>query len=301
MLLQKICFALLLSLLLPLSTTLAQEERTEQDDKTEVILSVKIKKGNTLIGKQLAWTDTHIVLEVEGIGKVNISLDEVDQVQIINDNYTDGEYWIPMVRTPQLLFSPSGYGPKRSEIYYRNTLLILNQFDFGVTDYFSVGILFELVSPLFEQQTPVIAITPRFTIPIEKDKVNIGVGGYLFGAPNTGRLIDLSIINGVVTYGTIDRNFSVGVGWAIIEGEFSSNPGITLSGIYRFNNGIAILTDNYFIAPDDVAVGSFSLGVRLIRKNVSWDFSLLFVDELEEQFDTENRFVPSASFIVPIN
>lgn len=74
------------------------------------------------------------------------------------------------------LFGPNGYGLRKGEGYYSNTWIFFNQLSYGFTDNFTVGAgvipLFCLPAPRRRSGSP-----PKFSIPVKKDVVNLGVGG----------------------------------------------------------------------------------------------------------------------------
>ncbi|MGI9543985.1 MAG: hypothetical protein ACR2MX_12080, partial [Cyclobacteriaceae bacterium] len=140
----------------------------------------------------------------------------------------------------------------------------------GVTDNVSVGL--GLV-PLFlfaGAPTPVW-ITPKFSIPITKDKLNVGGGavlGTVIGQEDSG----FGVLYGLSTFGSRDKNVSVGLGWGFAGGEIANTPTITVSALIRTGPRGYFLTENYFINSGLEQVGLISLGGRRIIGKAGLDF-----------------------------
>ena len=78
----------------------------------------------------------------------------------------------------------------------------------------------------------------------------------------------LATINGFGTYGNKNNNITGAVGWGWADGEFSSKPVITISGMTRASKRIAFVTENWLIPESDEDSGL--LWNIILWNQVSW-------------------------------
>lgn len=144
---------------------------------------------------------------------------------------------------------------------------MFNQVSVGVTDNFSIG---AGMMPLFFFGAPTpVWITPKFSIPVKKDKFNVGLGvlaGTVIGEEGT----TLGLLYGSATFGSKNDNLTIGAGFGFADGELSKNPVINVSGMKRIGPRGYLLTENYYLGMEDI--GLLSFGGRRIVKKISLDF-----------------------------
>ena len=96
-------------------------------------------------------------------------------------------------------------------------------------------------------------ITPKVSIPVVKDKFNIGAGvlyANVVGSDvETGKGIALAY--GITTFGSRDKNMSIGVGYGWADGGWASKPTINVSFMARVSRNGYFLSENYFIPTQD--------------------------------------------------
>jgi len=173
-------------------------------------------------------------------------------------------------------------------------MLVWNQFNYGISNNFSMGIGFELVSLLDQDNSenngtssklPGFTLTPKYSIPIEENKVNIGVGAVVLHYPGSENLFDAGGVYGLATFGSRDRNFTFGLGLGA-DREASSlgddendklidAPVLLFSGVYRLNKRIALTTENWFLKDDNVTVGFNTFGIRFLGNRASFDLGII--------------------------
>jgi hypothetical protein len=120
--------------------------------------------------------------------------------------------------------------------------------------------------------TPVWVI-PKVSIPVVKDKFNIGAGalvGYVIGAEEAG----FGIVYGTGTIGTRDKNLSLGVGYGWAAGEFTQKPIINLCILIRTSPRSYFMSENYYLYIDESNVVLLSLGGRSVIKRIGLDYGL---------------------------
>ena len=262
----------LFSFFLISETTWCQDKAEDNAEYVEV----QMKDGNRIRGKRLAITNDGIVIETEIAGKLNLKYKDIDKIRPIKGSLLNARYWKENRTYMRGLVAPTGYGLREGEGYYQNYMIFLHQFNYGITDHFSIGISTELVSLLSGGNDfggPSYAVIPKLSLVASENAINVGVAGVVAGVAFTGNTVDFGGLYGVVTLGPPDRFFNFGLGFGVTESTIGPNPLVTIGGLYRLGNGVAITMENWILAQE--AASFFSLGVRLFGSRVSWDITFV--------------------------
>lgn len=210
----------------------------------------------------------------------------------------DENFFAPSPTANGVFLVPSGFGPDKGEVYFQNLTVFFNQFQFGASEHFSVGVSFELLSLLAAldsaQYRPGFTISPKVSVPVDGQDVQLGFGAMFVEIPDTDEFLDLGFVLGTGTYGQEDRHISLGLGFGLIEGEFSVQPIYLLSGQYRLTRRWQLISENIWIPA--AKLGMFNFGLRARGRQIHWDLGLIVSGESGKQFD---RF-PILGFVVPI-
>ncbi|QOI97030.1 MAG: hypothetical protein HRU69_05775 [Flammeovirgaceae bacterium] len=239
---------------------------------------IETKDGNEFIGRIIQQDQTTIRLQTEKLGEITIQKADIkSMVAIQTKQGKDGRYWFDNPQATRYFWQPNGYGLKKGEAYYQNIWIFFNQVSVGVTDHFSVGAgLMPLF--LFAGASSPAWLTPKFSIPVVKDKFNLGAGaliGTVLGEENSG----YGITYGVATVGSRDKNFSFGVGYGYAGDDWAQTPTFTLSAMIRTGERGYLVTESYYIGSSDASLMLFSVGGRRIVKRVGIDFALIIPSE----------------------
>lgn len=283
-------FSLVLGLMV-----LTAEAQFEND--TVSLYRIETKDGNEYVGKIISHDTESILLATPNLGEIRImkkdmiKLDRIESGQI-----RQGRIWYPNLQSTRYFFAPNGYGLKKGEIYYQNVWIMFNQFSFGVSDYFSIG---AGIIPLFlfaGSPTPAWII-PKVSIPVVRDKFNIGAGaliGGVIGVDESG----FGIVYGMTTFGSRDKNVSIGLGYGYAAGDFANKPMVNLSSFIRISPRGYFVTENYFIPIEDELIVLLSMGGRSIIKRVGLDYGLFLpiVQDMDTFF-----IIPWLGITVPLH
>lgn len=185
----------------------------------------------------------------------------------------NGEYYFENPHATRYFYGPNGYGLRQGEGYYQNTWVMFNQVSYGFSDYFSIG---TGIIPLFLfEGAPTPAwLTPKFSIPIRKNKINVG-GGALVATVIGESDASFGIAYGTFTLGSRDANTTLGVGWTYTGDGFGEHPTFSLSGMYRLGPKGYFLSENYLISTAYETIGIISLGGRTVQKKLAVDYGLI--------------------------
>lgn len=241
-----------------------------QDQQDSTLYSIETNDGNEFIGRIISRDEEKITLLTDKLGEIKIFIIHIKSIkEISSSSFKDGSYWFENPQATRYFWAPNGYGLKKGEAYYQNVWIFFNQISVGVTDNFSFG---AGIVPLFifaGAPTPVW-VTPKFSIPVVKDKFNVGVGvlaGTVIGEGST-----FGILYGSTTFGSKDKNLTLGLGYGFADGEWANAPAINVSGMLRIRPRGYLITENYYIGLGGEDVGLISLGGRSIIKKISLDY-----------------------------
>lgn len=263
------CIAAILVLLIVGSkTNLYSQELT---DSTTLWL-VETEDGNEFMGTLVDEDDSQLILLTEIYGRVHIPISQIKTRRVLKkSSLIEGEHWFDNPYATRYFFMTNGYGLKKGEAYYQNTWILFNQMNYGITNNISIG---GGLVPLFlfaGAPTPVF-LTPKITLPIVKDKFNVGAGailGYVLGEG-----AGFGIGYGAMSLGNRDRNLTLGAGWAYADSQWANSPTLTLSGMIRVGRKGYLLTENYYIGIEGSSVGILSFGGRSVQKRLAVDYGL---------------------------
>lgn len=231
------------------NTSLAQNP----SDSTEVQLTTK--SGNVFIGKIVEENDQEIKIQVRDIGLITILKSEIKEMVRLAPSPDKDQLWPYQFQSSNYFTSSSAYGLRKNEGYYQNVWILFNNVSYGLTDNFSMG-LGTMAIFFFTDSAP-FWVTARYTTPIVENKFHAGVGGVVGSAEDTS----FGYLYGMTTFGSRDRNLTLGVGSAFGEGEFSDLL-FNINGTFRVSAKFYLMMENYIIQE---------------RKNFKFDTSLTFI------------------------
>ena len=242
-----------------------------QEYQDSVLYSIETLDGNEYIGKIISVDHEKITLLTENLGEIKIFTKDLKRIKEVPEtSIKKGRYWFENPQATRYFWAPNGYGLKKGEGYYQNVWIFFNQVSVGVTDNFSIGAGMVPAFIFAGAPTPVW-ITPKFSIPVAKDKFNVGLGtlaGTVIGESGA----TFGILYGSTTFGSKDRNLTLGLGYGFAGGEWAEGPAINVSGMWRTGPRGYLITENYFIGLGGDEFGLLSFGARRIIKKVSLDF-----------------------------
>ncbi|WP_187260977.1 hypothetical protein [Pontibacter beigongshangensis] len=266
--------ALLCLLQLGSAPAAAQTDTTQQQQPVlKQRWIVETKDGSVFQGYYLGQEEAGIRLLTESAGEIIIPHDQIKTTKIIDEaRLRDGAYWFENPNSTRYLFGPSAFNLKKGEAYYQNTYLLINSFNYGLSDRVTIGGGFETIS-LFSG-SPIFFISPKATFPIS-EKVRAGVGAlYLNVAGDNIDFSGLGVGYGIVSYGSTDTNGTLGVGYGYVDGSFARKPILTLSGMTRISRRVGLVTENWLM-PVDNYYGIVSYGVRFMSEKITVDLAFL--------------------------
>ena len=236
-------------------------------------LRVETKDGNIFIGSVIAEDSLTLVLKTESLGEIRIpQINIKSKTELKEVKKVGSDIWLPNTQSSRYFWAPNGYGLEKGSSYYQNIWILYNQLSFGLADNFSMG---AGMVPLFlfaGASTP-LWIVPKFSIPVVKNKFNIGTGAFLgtIIGEETGLF---GLLYGTTTFGSRDKNISFGLAYGFSQDEWLKVPVVNISSMIRTGSKGYFITENYVISFDGETVVLISLGGRSIIRNIGLDYSL---------------------------
>ncbi|MFN8239453.1 MAG: hypothetical protein U0X39_01720 [Bacteroidales bacterium] len=240
---------------------------------TTKVYRFEMKDGNTFTGKIMREDMLYITINSEKYGEVRLAIDEIKSRKELQEVITvDGKVWLPNPQSSRYFWGPNGFGLSKGEAYYQNIWILYNQASVGLTNNFSVG---AGILPLFlfnGAPTPMFLV-PKFSIPVVKDKFNIGTGAFLGTVlgEDTGVF---GLMYGTGTVGSRDKNVSLGFAYGFAQDSWMDRPVINLSTMIRTGPRGYFISENYYFPIEGENLLLVSMGGRTIIRNVGLDYSL---------------------------
>jgi hypothetical protein len=253
-----------------------------QADSTS-LTRVQTNDGNEFIGFIVSQDTSVLVIQTDKLGKLTVNKKDIVKITpIYPENIKQGQYWFENPQSARYLWAPNGYGLKKGEGYYQNIWVLFNQVSYGITNNVSIGAGMVPIFLFGGGETP-IWITPKFSIPVVKDKFNLGAGallGTVLGESGTG----FGLLYGITTLGSRDLNISLGVGGGFSGSGWGKSPIISLGGLARTGARGYLITENYYISIDGETLVLLSAGFRWVIKKAGFDFGLFMPLEQDLTF-----------------
>lgn len=235
-------------------------------------LRIETVDGNIFVGHIVTEDSLTLVIKTETLGDLKIPLNNIkSRTELKEVKKVGKEFWLPNPQSTRYFWAPNGYGLEPGTSYYQNIWILYNQFTFGLSSNFSVGAGM-LPLFLFSGGITPVWIAPKISIPLVKNKINVGAGalvGTVLGASGT-----FGLLYGTTTFGSRDQNMSLGLAYGFADGEWMKIPIINASFMLRTGPKGYIISENYIITSGGESVGLISFGGRSIIRNMSLDYSL---------------------------
>lgn len=239
--------------------------------------SIKTKEGNTIYGTLITLGDSIVSIETAELGLVSLTRTRIAKLRPAIFR-PDGSYWFENPNATRNLLSPTGFGLRKGEGNYQNTMLILQIFNYGFTDHLSIGAGFEILS-LFASNgsTPYLVLAPKIST-----ASNAGINtaaGLIFVHSSGDDDLNATIPYSATTLGNRDNNFTGGVAFVKNEDGWLKGPVISLSAMGRVNKKFSLVTENLIITDrgdrDNNLLILLSGGGRFMAPSITVDFALV--------------------------
>jgi hypothetical protein len=256
---------------------------TAHAQKLGSTVQIETKDNNRIKGKVIEKTDTHLTIETASTGNITIERNKIRDIEAIN-LIDAGDFAFENQHASRNLMTPTAFGVKKGEGYYKNTELVFNSIHYGITDHFSVGASADIMGPLTGNRPFLMTLNTKLSTPLGKNAAI--AGGFtliqtrpIFSFGNETDGTSNGILYTVVTLGNKNTNLTVGGGYSmLLNKKPQQNPSntalLTLSGQYRLSDHFALLTENWtsFSGGEIATIGG--IGGRYMRKGFAFDVAI---------------------------
>lgn len=254
----------------------AQQNITGEVSKT---YQITLKDGSIVSGILISITDKEVIIHSGTIGEVHLQKENIKtMVPVSSFDEKKSEIWFANPNPSKYLLGSSAIPLEKNSGYYQNTWIFISSFSYGFTNNFSLSGGFEILSLMAKDGPYAYYINPKVSFKLAN---NFYFGGSLLYA-NTIKLIGdfggLGTLNAFGTYGNKNNNITGALGWGWADGNFSSKPLVTISGMTRLSKRVALVSENWIVpgaGSKSSYYGIFSYGVRFLSEKTSIDLAFM--------------------------
>ena len=267
-------FSLFLLLTLPM-LSMAQEGEYYQKQPTKRTYTIVLKDGTELRGELIRQDSSEAVIQTQNLGEVRLKADQIVRMEQENVRGEGAVYPNPFPQTMRL--TPTAFSAQKGKVYFRNYVLYFSQFEYGITDNWSVGTTFFTFVPtaLFSLNTKVsVPVSGRVRLGLSAQYVSLRFDG-LFTPTGQNANQGLGYVQGIVTTGDRQNNTTFGLGESVSNGDLSRNLVGTFGLVRKVSPGLTFISENLILFGSgrvDFA-GVLSAGLRFDRRRHAFDLA----------------------------
>lgn len=228
------------------------------------IYEITLKDGTTLRGRILRQDVNEARIQTTNLGEVTVRANQIQKIQQIDTGNTDGT---PNLFAHRLYFAPTALPLEKGRWYY-NQLYYITDFSYGVSARVNLGTAFYVFVPF-----NLFMLKAKATL-VQTDRVNLALQGNLYAARGFGAFGTVGGLQFLSTFGTSQRNTTLGVGTFVSGGELASGGYLTVGVQQKVGKEISILSQNHLLLGSEVSAGVLSGGIRFSRKRHAFDAGL---------------------------
>lgn len=268
------CFLVLIAIALG---TLSYEARAQDTlrvltDTTRVQV-LRLSDGSIVVGRVVELRSDSVVVRTT-VGQLTIARSAVRSMRIRPaGSMRGGEYWPEDPNETRYFFAPTARMLEKGTGYFCDIWLFLLCLTGGLTDRITLGGGMSVV-PGIDLSDNVFYLLPKVGV-ITGEKFQFAVGALAgWSGAVTDEANSFGILYGVSSFGSADRNATLGLGWAYFNREIANTPVVMAGAKLRLSRGTSFITENY-ILPDGDNGAVISFGLRFFGERVAGDVGLV--------------------------
>ena len=262
-----------------------------EDARVDSLVSISLTDGTQLEGTITQETETHIL--VETLSGLEIKVPRTSIVAIKKRHA--GAFSRPDPNYTRLMFAPTGRPLRRGDRYFFNHYVFFPGMAYGFTDRFAVAAGLSVI-PGLGLSEQVLSLAPRFGL-YDSGDVALSMGVLYMKVADEGAG-GMAFVVG--TKGSPDKSFTCGIGLGYIAEEdeavdFAEHLVLLLGGNIRLSESMALVSENWLIAGQDLGLDQQPLGLalRFFGPRIAVDAGAIIIGEvIEEGFP-----IPWLSFV----
>ncbi len=256
---------------------------TVHAQKVGSTVQIETKDNNRIKGTVIEKTETHLTIESPSTGNITIERNKIRNIEEINV-IDAGRFSYENQHASRNLMTPTAFGVRKGEGYFKNTELFFQSVNYGITDHLSIGASSDISGLLTSNRSP-------FLITLNtKLSTNVGKNAAIAGGLTMTRIkfsnelegVYAGILYSVITFGNKNHNLTIGGGFPLIfnkeaRNELSNPKLLTLSGQYRFTDNWFFITENWMSPNQGIKAIAGATGFRYMRNGFAFDFAIPYL------------------------
>jgi len=263
------------------------------------VCTFKLLDDSEITGKVISKDPNFVLIETESKIEIKLPYKEISSINYLSSFPSLKSTFEISNPFPSIyLFGPSAINLPKGECIYQNKSIILNSIDVGITKNISIGTGFEFITTILalsgdEYIRPILFVKPKVGFKLS-DNFHVAASAHIFIIPDLFDLGEVAeeennfagLIHGLATYGTNDKNITIGLGYSFAREKKSKYPAINVSAISKISKRTAFITENWlfsdpvgkeltFLQNPNKYYGYYSYGLRVYAKKMTFDFALI--------------------------
>jgi hypothetical protein len=269
----------------------------KSDKQTYTIL---LKDGTRLRGELIRQDSTEAIIRTENVGTITVKSGQIVRLEKVGAQ-AEGETF-PNLFPQTMRVLPTAYSAEAGKLYFRNYLLSLSQFDYGITDNWSVGTTFYTFLPtfLFSLNTKIsFPVGQRVRLGVHAQYAGIRIPSLYLGSDFAG----IGYVQGMVTTGDRQNNATYGLGWSVSRGSFSRSAVGSFGIVRKVSPKLSFISENLLVFGGGVngVAATLSGGVRFDRRRHAFDLAVYLPTFFGPNVETTVILLPFASYHLRIS
>lgn len=289
-------------LLLPLLATAQDDYYQKQPRPTKQtgrpVYTIVLRDGTELRGEVLRQDSNEVIIRTRNLSEVRLHTDQI--IRIEHPGVGEPVETFPNLFPQTMRLAPTAFSAEKGRLYYHNYNLSLSQFEYGITDNWSVGTTFITFFPpaFFSLNTKVsFPVSSRVRLGVNAQYAALRFNDIFFGHV----FADLGYLQGIVTTGDRQNNSTFGVGWSVTNGNLSHNVIGTFGLVRKVSPRLTFISENFVLFGRGVNriigfAGLLSAGIRFDRRRHAFDVAAYVPLLVERNRGTIITFTPFGSY-----
>jgi hypothetical protein len=236
---------------------LADIVQAQADNDTKTYLVIK-NDGSRYVGQIVSQDSREVLLLTKELGEIVIPKHEIKEIRELGSDEVSEDGTLK----PSSAFATRYYITTNAQAVSKgDNYIIWNLYgpdiQFGVSDNFGVG----LMTTWFG--SPIVG-SAKYSL-VQNKKIGVAVGTLLgtgsWASPDYG----IAVPFGSFTYGSIEKNVSLSLGYGAVFGPGTSggSPLFSLAGMNRVNDRVSLIFDSFVVTEDNQVAALIIPAIRL--------------------------------------
>ena len=251
--------------------------QTPQDTVKPLLIVAELKQGSTIQGRLIERRGDTIIIDADKLGRIKLPMSDIKSIEEagnVNERKLLFEPRMTNKYANRSLLGPTAIDNGKGVGEYTNYYIFVNHLSGGISDNVRLGGGVIMVP---SDEVMLVGFASAKLSYSVNDNFHIGAGGLVGGAlaPSGNNEGIASVIYGVGTLGTKDKNLTIGLGGFHADGDWQSKPVIMLNGQYRIANNWSLSGEFYSFKRDNffqTRATTFIIGAKYFTPRVAINF-----------------------------